>query len=358
MKEESGKTLSRQWEMLRAIPRAPSKITTTALEAHLKNAGYNISRRTIERDLHALSLLFPLVLDDRSKPFGWSWAKSARPDILPGLNVAQAIALLLAQRHLEPLLPRNLHEELSDVFAIAQKAVSASDWKEWSRRTALISSGMTLLPPAVDAGILTAVQSALAHRKCLRGWYRSKGGEDFREYLLHPLGLIVQGPVLYLMATAFDYEDVRHFALHRFTRIEELAQARHEPEDFDFVGYAASNGARIASRGRIRLVCRFDRAAAEHLSETPMAADQHWKSIESGRRVQITATVEEDDRLRWWLLAFGSQVEVVSPKALRESIQNELLQATRRYTESQPPRDQVNIPDARRPKARRVKSER
>lgn len=331
MKEETGQTLARQWEMLRAVPRAPRKVTTAALESRLRDAGYEISRRTIERDLHALSARFPLMLDDRSRPFGWSWSKAARLDILPGLTTAQAIALLLAQRHLEPLLPRNLHEELFSLFAVAQKTVSASGWKDWHRRTAIMATGMALLPPAIDAGVLATVQNALAHRRCLHGWYRPKGSEDFREYLLHPLGLVAHGPTLYLAATTFDYGDVRHFALHRFRRVEELAQTRREPEGFDFASHAANAGARIAPRGRIRLVCRFDRAAAEHLRETPLSPDQAWKEIEAGQRVKITATVEDDDRLRWWLLAFGSQVEVVSPKSLRAAIRDELFQAGRRY---------------------------
>ncbi|MCB1745283.1 MAG: WYL domain-containing protein, partial [Gammaproteobacteria bacterium] len=61
MKEDAGQTLARQWEMLRAVPRAPRKITTAELEVHLKDRGYGISRRSIERDLQKLSAWFPLT---------------------------------------------------------------------------------------------------------------------------------------------------------------------------------------------------------------------------------------------------------------------------------------------------------
>lgn len=331
MKEETGLTLARQWEMLRTVPRAPQKITTATLESRLRDAGYAISRRTIERDLHALSARFPLTLDDRSRPFGWSWSKSVRFDILPGLTTPQAVALLLAQKHLEPLLPRSLHDELAGLFAAAEKTVSASGWKDWHKRTAVMATGLSLTPPVVDSSVLATVQSALAHRHCLHGQYRSKGSRELHEYRLHPLGLIARGPVLYLAATVFDYADVRQFALHRFKCVEELAQPRREPEGFDFAIHVANAGTYIASRGAIRLVCRFDAPAAEHLWETPLSPDQTWKEIEDGQRVEITATIEDDDRLRWWLLAFGSQVEVVSPKSLRVAIRDELFQAECRY---------------------------
>lgn len=35
--------------------------------------------------------------------------------------------------------------------------------------------------------------------------------------------------------------------------------------------------------------------------------------------------------LRWWLLAFGSQVEVVKPEALRAELRAEIAAMARRY---------------------------
>src|SRR3546814_19511456 len=81
--------------MLRGIPRSPLKATTKELEDKLLDEGFEVSRRTLERDLHLLSIHFPLVLDDRSKPYGWSWAKDAHFEFMPKLTAAQAVALQL-----------------------------------------------------------------------------------------------------------------------------------------------------------------------------------------------------------------------------------------------------------------------
>ena len=70
-------TLLRQWQMLRYIPRYPAKITATQLKAKLDSEDFNVTKRTVERDLMDLSRAFPLTLDDRSKPYGWSWQKDA-----------------------------------------------------------------------------------------------------------------------------------------------------------------------------------------------------------------------------------------------------------------------------------------
>ena len=71
-------TFLRQWAMLRLVPRYPAKVDTTSLQRALEDEGFPTTARTIQRDLQTLSGLFPLMVDEREKPFGWSWAKSAR----------------------------------------------------------------------------------------------------------------------------------------------------------------------------------------------------------------------------------------------------------------------------------------
>lgn len=63
-------TLLRQWQMLRMIPRYPLKITAKELHSRLQSEQFEVSKRTVERDLLALSELFPLASDERDKPYG------------------------------------------------------------------------------------------------------------------------------------------------------------------------------------------------------------------------------------------------------------------------------------------------
>lgn len=319
MQESGSQTLARQWAMLRRIPRAPRKTAASELAEHLRAEGFRVSRRTIERDLHALSARFPLVLDDRAKPYGWSWMKDARLDFLPALTTSQAVALLLARAHLQPLLPQNLQKDLGPIFAAAERELAATGWQDWHKRTAIVPATLPLLPPKIDPDVMAGVQAALAQKHCIEGRYRAKGETAGKHMLIHPLGLLARGPVLYLVCTLFGYGDIRQLALHRLMDVAELNRRRAEPEGFDFRTYAATSASAFNSRGRIRLVARFDAAAAEHLRETPLSRDQTWTLLDAGW-VEVTATVEDDDRLRWWLLAFGSQVEVIRPAALREDV--------------------------------------
>ena len=76
-------TLLRQWAMLRLIPRHPRRIDSGTLQSELQKLGYDMTLRTIQRDLNKLSAVLPLV-SDQSKPQGWWWEADAEPAGNPG----------------------------------------------------------------------------------------------------------------------------------------------------------------------------------------------------------------------------------------------------------------------------------
>lgn len=68
--------ITRQWEILRMIPRnAPGKTTADIVKA-LDVLGISVTKRTIERDLTELSLTFNLLCIDEKKPYRWQMAAS------------------------------------------------------------------------------------------------------------------------------------------------------------------------------------------------------------------------------------------------------------------------------------------
>jgi predicted DNA-binding transcriptional regulator YafY len=312
-------TIWRQWCLLRLMPRAPRKTTAGELQEKLIDLGIEASRRTIERDLQALSSRFPLVSEEHSRPFGWYWSKDANFEFAPRLSAPQSIALLLAKAHLRPLLPRSVVDELQPLFDMAQRELSEGAWKDWHRRTAVLSTSMTLLAPSIEPGVLADVHEALARRRQLTATYRSKGHPEGRETVIHPLGLILKGQIHYLVCCLFDYSNVRQLAVHRIANSRVSNEPSRTPPDFDFAEYA-QGASKYENEGSIHLVARFTPDAAEHLRETPLSLDQEWKEIPDIDRVEVTATVVLDQTLRWWLKAFGSRVQVREPLQLRHEL--------------------------------------
>jgi predicted DNA-binding transcriptional regulator YafY len=75
--ESVASTIVRQWHLLTLLPKGPRRIDTATLEMRLRARGVDVHRRTIQRDLLELASVFPIVADERSKPYGWRWADDA-----------------------------------------------------------------------------------------------------------------------------------------------------------------------------------------------------------------------------------------------------------------------------------------
>lgn len=297
----------------------------------MRDMGFEVTKRTIERDLQSLALRFPLYLDDRSKPYGWSWMKNANFEFMPRLSVSQSVTLLLAKLHLKNLLPVSIYEELLPLFDMAQDEVAGTGWKDWHKRTAVLPSTLALIPPKLDSDLLAAVQSALARKRRIEGLYRTKGSTTGKSRIINPLGLLSRGPVIYLVCSLYDYPDIVHLALHRLSKVKVLPDDTTSPPGFDFLSHIRSEGSRYSPRGPIRLKMRMERPAAEHLLETPLSKGQEWIPTEDGQCVAINATVEDDETLRWWLLGFADQLEVLQPAELRTFMRDSAVNMAAQY---------------------------
>jgi len=63
------------------LPHSPRKLAARALFERLADEGYQVTLRTVERDLHRLRGVLPIMLDDGHRPFGWSWHTEAKAEL-------------------------------------------------------------------------------------------------------------------------------------------------------------------------------------------------------------------------------------------------------------------------------------
>lgn len=318
-------TLTRQWLMLSALPRAPVRATAAELTRRLGNEGHAVSKRSVERDLQALSTQFPIEADERSRPFGWSWQRDAPSFNLPGMSSLQAVVLLTAQTHLQGLLPANQLAELQPLFQQARRTLIANPALEgqvsWPDKVAIALTSQALLPPHVDADTLVAVHEALYLGHQLEIEYLGRGRAQSRHYTVHPLGMIQRGPVSYLAVRINDNSDVRLLAVHRILQATRLSTKAVTPKGFDIASLLPEVAAGFERGKTVRLVMRMADHAALHLWETPLSTDQMISAADEAGFVQVSATVEDTAQLRWWLLGFGDYVKVRKPVRLAREIQ-------------------------------------
>lgn len=332
-RNESIDVLRRQWEMLASLPRYPRKITAADLKAKLDDAGYKTTKRTVERDLQTLSQQFPLTCDDKSKPYGWSWKQDAPSFSVPGLTVDEALTLHLARQYLTPVLPASTLRSLEPHFEQAGKILGESNpprsARRWMHKVRIVHPGQLLLPPKIDRKAYAAITDALLRDRQIKAAYVGRDESQPRELLLHPLALVQRGPVTYLIASAFDYPDVRLYAVHRFRSAEVMDEAAKHT-GFDLDAYIGSGKLGFGEGKSIKLTALVDDEIVVHLRESPLSADQILTPASDGV-TRLTATVMDTPQLRWWLLGFGDGVEVLKPAVLRREFVVIARAMTRRY---------------------------
>ncbi|MEO5812843.1 MAG: WYL domain-containing protein [Rhodanobacter sp.] len=305
--------------------------TAAQIAQHLEHEGYVISKRSVERDLQALSALFPLEADERSRPFGWSWQRDAPTFNLPGMSALQAVVLLTAQAHLRNLLPANQLGELQPLFQQARRTLGAvpafGGNSSWPEKVAVAPTSQPLLPPTVDKDVLVTVHEAVYLGRQLQLVYVARGREESKTYSVHPLGLVQRGPVTYVAVRINDSDKILPLSLHRIRSAVQLPDRAVAPEGFE-IGSMVSEVAAGFGRGeKIRLVMRMTRESSIHLWETPLSEDQTISDEQPDGCVEITATVEDTAQLYWWLLGFGAFVKVMEPEKLARDIRQMHVQA-------------------------------
>lgn len=334
--------LHRQWLMLTQIPSAPRKIDCAAMEEILREAGYQVSRRTIQRDLMKLaeSKVFPLVYDDASVPYGWSWAKGGALFNIPSMGPHTALTFLLADRYLAGMLPPSTRASLAPYVENAGKVLdrlSGTDLRTWPGKVRVASRSFPLQPPEFRGEVLEAVFEAVLRERKLALRYRRRNETTARVYReINPLGLVFVDTLIYLVCTVGSHDTPLQFLLHRMEEATILTQAAVIPAGFTLKGYLDKGEFSYPTgEGTIRLKALFDKEEAVYLFETRFPGELKLEETDEGM-VLLEAEVEDSYHLRRWLMGFGAGVEVLEPEGLRDDFREMARNLRRMYLSRRP----------------------
>ena len=326
-------TLIRQWEILKRIPARRPGITVGQLADMLRDeCDIAVTRRTVERDLEGLSGIFPLYCNDVSKPFGWRWTEGASIG-LPGLDICDALSLLVARDALRQMLPAAMLEALEHKFSEAERKLQASGASRlatWPDKVRYMPPALAFLPPKIPPEVLKTVQTALITDRQVAVSYDSPDC-GISDLTLHPLALVHRGPVSYLVATAFDYPDVRLYAMHRIAKASVSEQPANRPKDFSIDKYLAHGAMDFSPSEPIQLKATVSDTLAHYLTESPLNGSQSITRNNQGHIV-LKVRIRDSWQLRWWILSRGAVLVLLEPKGLREAIAGTVLTMHKEYS--------------------------
>ena len=309
--------MARLIHMLRNIPHH-RRISVADLHARLVAAGYDVTLRTVQRDLNHLVAPFG-ISSDGAKPQGWFWPKDAARIDIPGLDPHTALAFKMAEKYLEPLLPASTFAYLNPWFREAGEVLARKDggFAGWVRKVRVLPKGFPLLPPRVRTEVQETLYEALFRGYQARVRYRPAGSRAAKEHLIHPMALVVRDHVAYLVCRIGDHDYATQLVLNRFTSAELLKEKAKGLPGFDIDEYIGKGEFGFPKGdGRIALDVRIDRGAAIHFLENRLSEDQEVVE-DTPDHLRFRATVPDTAELRWWLLSLGQRAEVLGPGGLR-----------------------------------------
>lgn len=287
-----------------------------------------VSERTIHRDMEALSLSGIPVFAERGSNGGWSLLGEYRTN-LTGLNEAEIQSLFVTQppKLLADLRLKKASEGALLKLLAALPAMYRQGAEQARRRIHIDTAGWAKQEEAVP--LLPVLQDAIWSERKLRFSYQRGPGCDEVEREVDPLGLVAKGSAWYLVAGVGG--EIRSYRISRMSRAEVLDQACVVPADFDLAGYWETSTA------------TFKSALPNYVAKFRVAPEVFPRLRFAGRFARVGDTVDTDEN--GWLivnvgfdveeiaceyaLGFGSKLEVLDPRSLREKV----IAAARRVLE-------------------------
>lgn len=322
-------TTARQWQVLSQLQRN-RWVGTTYIYEQLQLAGFDISLRTVQRDLNALAKRFPIEKNN-ANPQGWRWRDDAPLQSLPHMNLSQAVAFNMVEANLTQLLPPAILDELFPWFDLARRQLRNSKvTHSWIDRVRIETATQPLIAPHIDLDSKDNIYHALFYQLQIKARYTRSNKSESSEYTLNPIAIIQRGVIIYLLATRTDDPEavIRTFALHRFDSAEILDVAAQTPEDFDLDRYleAGSMGfthpllSQLPNYGKdTPIELHFTKSAGRSLTESKLSEDQ-TVVVNEDETLTVNATVNLTSQLVWWLRGFGKGLLNAKPDLLYQVV--------------------------------------
>jgi predicted DNA-binding transcriptional regulator YafY len=258
-------------------------------------------------------------IDDSSKPHRFKSNEASKRLTVRNLNPKESLLLALAEQQLRPLLPVKLMQCMDSFFREARdqlsEKASAQQEREWLLKVRTLSVTQPLLPPKVDAEVFQQVSDALFGNSWLDLAYKNANNKGTYKYKVKPLGLLQQGPRLYLACQFDGFTDYRSLAMHRIHSAIASTLKFDRPPDFHLVMADDDLGFSEGPPRMVKLKFHVDFDNGLHMIECPLAADQRVLKTEYG--YQISATVPDTKVLDRWLTGFGSAVRDVTKRSVK-----------------------------------------
>jgi predicted DNA-binding transcriptional regulator YafY len=298
-----------------------SALSITEIADRLNSEGFEINRKTVERDIEDISLDHPLS-ETASNPRRFYFDGEFKLDFELTFDEGQLQTIILALESLKQMSPKVLKSLCSDVETTLVSKLPKALAKEFEHLKSISNSAPTILGEGgeIGPGVFETVLTCLRKGKVFECHYSSPDEARFsdRKRTFAPLKLHFAGaPYLYV----YDCEDheikmLRISRIHKPVRTEipvDKKRAKEIKLDHVFGGYGKGAEAVI----NYAIVCT--KPMALKFKEQKIHSSQKIEVLKDGL-FEITFTVNDSEEVVRLLAQYGEFIKEIRPHAVYEKV--------------------------------------
>lgn len=277
---------------------------------------FGVSRRTIFRDLRALS--------ESGVPL--TYADGGGYEILEGyqlpplmLTAREAATLLIGTRFMKLQPDASLRSD-ADQVGLKILSVLPREVRDYidnlQERTVLDPYWLNAVQAGEEEeGHWYELSEAVARTRSVLMEYYVQSRDEMTRRTVDPLGLVYYTDHWNLIGYDHLRKDIRNFRLDHIKSLRVLNERFVPPPDFDLSEHLKERGESLANkRIRVRFTPRIYRWARRGIPA------QIEEERETSKWVEVTFYFENIEYLSRWLLRFGDQALVMEPDSLKKEI--------------------------------------
>lgn len=322
--------------MVDNIPIYPERGSATAdIHQALLDEGYEISIRTVQRDLEKLAEWAALDYEDDEKGHRRWFRDIKKPDVMDVVPASEAFLLVLSEKLLRKTVPVNLSEKLEEWLNKADAKLSTKHlFSNWKRKVNVVPDSYPLIygEQHIDEEYRKVIYDCVLNEEQLRISYQSKKSDQVTDYTLNPLGIIIRDQSHYLVATKnITPERPQLFLFHRISFAEKVYLDITTPKTFSAEEYFAKNPTGWLLEDKVEeIVLKVKGYALDVVTHNKLAQDQVLEPYDK-TWWKVTFSCHPTYDLISWILKFGQDVVCEAPSTIREQVVKRLNATLRNY---------------------------
>ncbi|MGC2237153.1 MAG: WYL domain-containing protein [Pyrinomonadaceae bacterium] len=303
---------------------------------------YGVNAKTISRDIDALGNEYPIVTKREGREVFYQFADGFNFEF-PQVSIEELATLLLAQESIAGIgITAKGSPYAGYAETLLEKIRKSLPTSVRERMDALSNVYGSSAIPAKNFGQHTETIDRLAscavRRKKVLAHYHSLTSNEEKTRVLEPYAVYFDpdGATLKLVAYEPNYKELRVFSIERIANVKELSESFNRPKEFNLKEYLEDNcfngihGKPVVVRLKAKgITARIFAERKFHPSQKTIERKQHRGN--SPETITIEMNVARGRGLTRFILSWLPDVEIVSPKEIREEVREILLKGLEHF---------------------------